>query len=68
MFACFCFAYGNNKQTRSLFLLDLYLKDTRRAISGCIIDLIYGQSILFKPFDCRSEGVVPANTYIEKVS
>ena len=31
-----------------------------------IIDFIYGQSIFFKSFDCRSEGVVPANTYIEK--
>ena len=32
-----------------------------------IIDFIYGQSIFFKSCDCRSEGVVPANTYIEKV-
>ena len=32
-----------------------------------IIDFIYGQSIFFKSCDCRSEGVVPANTYIGKV-
>ena len=32
-----------------------------------IIDFIYGQSIFFKSCDCRIEGVVPANTDIEKV-
>ena len=32
-----------------------------------IIDFINGQSIFFKSCDCRSEGVVPANAYIEKV-
>ena len=32
-----------------------------------IIDFIYGQSIFFKSCDCRSEVVVPANTYIEHV-
>ena len=32
-----------------------------------IIDFIYGQSIFFKSCDCRSEGVIPANTYIDKV-
>ena len=31
-----------------------------------IIDFIYGQSIFFKPCDCRSEDVVPANTYVRK--
>ena len=32
-----------------------------------IIDFIYGQNIFFKSCDCRSEGVLPAKTYIEKV-
>ena len=32
-----------------------------------IIDFIYGQSIFFKSCDCKSDGLVPANTYIEKV-
>ena len=32
-----------------------------------IINFIYGQVIFFKSCDCRSVGVVPANTYIEKV-
>ena len=32
-----------------------------------IIDFIYCRRIFFKSCDCRSEGVVPANTYIEKV-
>ena len=27
-----------------------------------IIGLIYGQSVFFKSYDCRSEGVVRANT------
>ena len=31
-----------------------------------IKDFIYGQSIFFKSCNCRSEGVLPANTYIEK--
>ena len=37
------------------------LKDARRAICG------FHQSIFFKSCDCRGEGVVPANTNIEKV-
>ena len=49
--------------TRSLLLLGLY----RVQSVAYIIDFIYGQSIFFKSCDCRSEGVVPANTYIEKV-
>ena len=32
-----------------------------------IIDFIYGQSIFFKSCDCRSEGVVPANTYLKRL-
>ena len=36
-----------------------------QSVASVIIDFIYGQSA--KSYDCRSEGVVPANTYIDKV-
>ena len=32
-----------------------------------IIYFMYGQIIFFKSCDCRSEGLVPANKYIENV-
>ena len=55
------FSYGHSKQTWSLLLLDLYYGACR-----AIYDSYHGfyprPENLFHVTDCRSEGVVPANT------
>ena len=55
------FSYGHSKQTRSLLLLDLCYS-AWRAICDSYHGFIHGQRIFFTLCDCRSEGVVPANT------
>ena len=55
------FFYGHSKQTRSLLLLDLYYS------AWCAICDSYHRFYprpenFFHVTDCRSEGVVPANT------
>ena len=61
------FSYGHSKQTRSLLLLDLYYKAWRT-----ICDSYHGfyprLENLFHVTDCRSEGVLPANTLKRLVS
>ena len=54
----FFFSYGLSKQTRSLLLLDLYYS-AWRAICESYHGFIMAS---YHVTDCRSEGVVPANT------
>ena len=56
------FSYGHSEQTRSLLLLDLYNSAVDVQSVTLIIGLIHGQRIFFHITDCRSEGVVHANT------
>ena len=58
----FFFSYGHSKQTRSLLLLDLYYNLYGVQSVTLTIGFIHGQRIFFTLCDCRSEGVVPANT------
>ena len=57
----FFFSYGHSKQTRSVLLLDLY-----HSAWHAICDSYYGfyprPENLFHVTECRSEGVVQANT------
>ena len=55
------FPYGHSKQTRSLLLLDLYYS-AWRAICDSYHGFYPRQENPFHVTDCRSEGVVPANT------
>ena len=57
----FFFSYGHSKQTRSLLLLDLYYS-AWRAICDSYHGFYPRPENLFHVTDCRSEGVVPANT------
>ena len=55
------FSYGHSKQTRSLLLLDLYYS-AWRAICDSYLGFYLRPENLFHVTNCRSEGVVPANT------
>ena len=55
------FSYGHSKQTRLLLLLDLYYS-AWRAICDSYHGFYPRPENLFHITDCRSEGVVPANT------
>ena len=56
-----------NRRGRYYSLIYISLRMHGVQSVAVIIDFIYGQSIFFKSCDCRSEGVLPANMYIEKV-
>ena len=55
------FSFGQSKQTRSLLLLDLYYI-AWRAICDSYHRFYPRPENLFHVTDCRSKGVVPANT------
>ena len=55
------FFYGHSKQTMSLLLLDYIIVHGVQSVT-LIIGFIHGQKIFFTLCDCRSEGVVRANT------
>ena len=71
MFVClflFCLIWP---QTDEVVITSRFISLRMQGVQSVavIIDFIYGQSIFFKSFDCRSEGIVPAKTctYIEKL-